>query len=102
RNVVLRTIEGPELGEGEPQKVRDLGDCRDRRSSTDAGRPLLKGNRGRHAVDGVDIRARQGRQEASRIRRESLEEAALPLREDDVEGEGALARAARAGNRREL
>ena len=48
--------------------------------------------------DPIDVGARQRRQELPRVGRERLEEAPLPLGEDDVERERALARAARPGH----
>ncbi len=76
----------------------DLGDGRNRRVASPAGRPLLEGDARRHAGDLVHRGARELWQVLARVGGEGLEVAPLPLRVDDVESEGALAAAARPGH----
>src|SRR5207344_852056 len=66
---------------------------RDRALGAAAAGALLDGDGRRDAEDRVDVWLRRGLHELARIRVERLEVAALSLGEQDVEGEGGLARA---------
>ena len=69
------------------QEVIDLGQGRDRALEAAAAGALLDGDGRRDAVDGVDVRPRRGLHELARVGVERFEVAALPLVEQDVEGE---------------
>ena len=59
---------------------------------------LLDGDGGRHPQDGVHVRPRRRLHELAGVGVERFEIAALPLREQDVEGDRALAAATDAGD----
>jgi hypothetical protein len=83
--------------EQQAQVVLDLGDRAHGRAGVVAGRLLVDRDRRRQALDRIDIGLVDLAQELARVGREALDVAALPLGKDRVEGQGALAAAAHAG-----
>ena len=98
RHVAVRAELGAELHVEQPQEVVDLGQRRHRRLAAAAARALLDRHRRRDAEDRVDVGPRGRLHELARVRVQRLEVAPLALGEDDVEGEGRLARAGDAGH----
>ena len=86
----------------QPHVVVDLGDGADGRARVARGGLLLDRDRGREAVDLVDVRLLHHLEELARIGREALDVAALALGIDRVEGERGLARAGQAGEHHQL
>jgi hypothetical protein len=84
------------------QVVPDLRRRRDDRARAVAARALLDRDGGGQAVDRLDVRLLHLVEELPRVRGERLHVLALPLGEDGVEGERALARARDAGDHDEL
>ena len=80
------------------QVVVDLGDRADRRARVVRRRLLLDRDRGREALDVVDVRLLHHREELPRVGRERLDVAALAFRVDRVERERRLAGARQAGD----
>ena len=80
------------------QVVEHLGHGADRGARVVRGGLLLDGDRGREALDVVDVRLLHHRQELPGIGRQRLDVAALALGVDGVEGERRLARARQAGD----
>ena len=87
---------GAELREEEAEKVVNLGDGRDGGFSATARNALLNGHAWGQAFDRVHIRLLQLIDELAGVGRHAVEEAALALGEEDVEGECRFARAAQA------
>ena len=81
----------------QPHVVVDLGDGADGRARVLRGGLLLDRDRGRQAVDLVDVRLLHHLEELPRIGGEGLHIAALALGIDGVEGERGFARAGQAG-----
>src|SRR6185437_6186036 len=75
----------------EAQIVVDLGDGPDGRAWVARGGFLLDGDRGRKALDAVDVGLVHHGQELPCVRRQRLDVAALPLGVERVEGERGLA-----------
>jgi hypothetical protein len=86
-----------DAGPQEPHVVVDLGDGPDGGAGVLARGLLVDRDRGRETLDEVDVRLVHLTEELSRVGGERLDIAALPLREDGVEGEGRLARTGQAG-----
>ena len=82
--------------------VVDLGDGADGGARVFRRRLLLDRDRGRQAVDLVDVRLLHHLQELARIGRERFDVAALALGIDGVEGERGFAGAGEAGEHHEL
>ena len=80
------------------QVVPDLRRGRHDRARAVAARALLDRDGGGQAVDRLDVRLLHLVEELPRVRGERLHVLALPLGEDRVEGERALARARHAGD----
>ena len=76
------------------QVVVDLGDGADGRARVAVGGLLVDRNRGRQALDEVDVRLVHLAEELARVGAQRLDVAALPLRKDGVERERRLARTA--------
>src|SRR5690606_40288661 len=76
---------------------RSLGDRADRRAGVLAGRLLVDGDRGRQALDEVDVGLVHLAEELAGVGRQRLDVTPLALGEDRVEGEARLARAGKAG-----
>ena len=90
-------IRDADAGPQQSRIVVDLGDGADRRARIPRGRLLLDRDRGRQAVDLVDVRLLHHLEELARIGRQALDVAALPFRIDGVEGERGFARSRQAG-----
>src|SRR5262249_31727651 len=75
------------------QIVVDLGHRTDCRARVLRGRPLLDRNRGREALDRIDVGLLHLLQKLTRVGRERLDVSSLAFREDRVESERGLARA---------
>jgi len=99
--VAVRTMGDPELHEEEPQEVVDLGEgCHGAFAPSPAG-ALLDRHRGGDTEDRVHVGAGGRLDELPGIGVEGLQVAPLPLGEQDIEGDGALAGTGDAGNDRE-
>jgi len=81
----------------QPHVIVDLGDGADGRARIARGGFLFDGNRGRQAVDLVDVRLLRHFQKLPRIGRQALDVAALALGVDGVESERGFARARQPG-----
>ncbi len=81
----------------QPQVVVDLGDRADGRARVFAGGLLVDGDRGRQALDEVDVGLVHLAEELAGVGRQRLDIAPLALSEDRVEGQARLARAGQAG-----
>ena len=92
----------PGAGEEQAQVVVDLGDRADRRPRVAVGRLLVDRDRGRQALDEVDVGLVHLAEELPRVRRERLDVATLALGEDRVERERRLARPGQPGEHDEL
>src|SRR5205085_8663903 len=77
--------------EQQAQVVVDLRDRSDGGARIVAGGLLLDGDRGRQAVDGIDVGLFHEAEELARIGRERLDVSALALGVDGVEREGRFA-----------
>ncbi len=80
------------------QVVVDLGDRADGRARVAARRLLVDGDRGRQALDEVDVGLVHLAQELARVAAQALDVAALALRVDRVERQAALAAAGQTGD----
>ena len=98
RERVRRAVGRACAREEQAQIVVDLGDGADGRARVVRGRLLLDRDRGREALDHVDIGLVHQLQELAGIGRETLDVAALALGIERVEGEARLARAREAGD----
>ncbi len=96
-DVVIRTARRTGTGVQQAQVVIDLGDRSHRGARVVRGRFLLDRNRGRQALDGVDIRFLHHREELPGVRRQRFDIAPLTLGIDGVEGERGLAGTRKAG-----
>ena len=98
RQIVVGAVRRAGAGVEQAQVVVDLGDGADGRSRVVRGRLLLDRDRGREALDHVDVGLVHQLQELPRIGREALDVAALAFGVERVEGEARLARAREAGD----
>ena len=98
----LMAVRHADVGEQQPQVVVDFRDGADRRARIRRRRLLLDGDRGREAVDQIDVGLLHLLEKLPRVGRERLDVAALPLGVDRVEGERRLTRAGQAGDDRQL
>ncbi len=98
----LRAVDRAEAGPEEAQVVVDLARGADGRQRRAARELLLEGDRGRHALEAVDLGPGEGPDELAHVGREAVEEPPLALGEEHVEGEGGLAGAGDAGDRHQL
>ncbi len=94
----VRAVLHAQLDVHQPQEVPDLGGGGHRALAATAREALLDGHRGRNAPDRVHLRPTGRLHDAAGVGVEGFEVAALALVEQDVEGQGALARAADAGD----
>ncbi len=92
RAAALGTVRLADAREEQAQVVVDLGDGADRGAGVARGRLLVDGDRGREALDEVDVRLVHLAEELAGVRGEGLHIAPLALGEDGVEGQGGLAR----------
>ncbi len=97
RRATGRAVRVADPGEEEAEVVVDLGDGADGRAGVLRRGLLVDRDRGREALDEVDVGLVHLAQELARVRRERLDVAALALGEDGVEREARLARAGEAG-----
>jgi hypothetical protein len=102
RDVVDGAVRRAGAREQQPQVVVDLGDGADGGARVVAGGLLLDRDRGRQALDQVDVGLVHQLQELPRIGRQALDVAALALGIQGVEGERRLARARQAGDHHQL
>ena len=79
--------------EEQPQVVVDLGDRADRRARIARGRLLIDRDRGREALDVIDVRLLHLAEELARVARERLDVPPLALRIDRIERERRFPRA---------
>ena len=86
----------------QPQVVVDLGHGADGGARIAARRLLVDGDRGRQALDVVDVGFLHLPEELARVRRQRFDVAALAFGVDRVERERALARAGEPGDHDEL
>ena len=98
RDLALRAVLRAEAREEQAQEVVDLGQGGDGALAAAAAGALLDGHGRRNARDRVDVGPRGGLHELPGVGVERLEVAPLALGEEDVEGHGALAAAADAGD----
>jgi hypothetical protein len=85
-----RAVRAADAGVEETQVVVDLGDGPDGGARVTRRRLLVDRDRRREAVDRVDVRLLHHLQELTRVGRERLHVAPLPLGVDGVEGERGL------------
>ena len=89
-------------GEEQAEVVVDLGDGPDGRARVVRDALLVDGDRGREALDVVDVRLVHAAEELAGVGGQRLDVAALALGVDGVEGERRLAGARRAGDNHQL
>ena len=94
---VIRAARNAGARKQQAQVIVDLGDRADGRARIVRGRFLLDRDRGRQALDRIDVRLFHHRQELPRIGRQRLDIAALAFGIDRVEGERGFSRARQAG-----
>ena len=92
RLAALGTVRSSDRGVEESQVVVDLGHRAHRRARVARHRLLLDRDRGREALDRVDVGLLDLVQELAGVGRQRLDVAALPFGEQGVEGERRLAR----------
>ena len=93
----VRAVRHADPGVQEPQVVVDLGDRAHRRPGVPRRRLLVDRDRGREALDEVDVGLVHLAEELPGVRRQRLDVPALPLGVDRVERERRLPRARQAG-----
>ena len=91
RHLAVRAVEGAEFGVEQADEVPELGDGGDGGFAAALGDALLDGDGGRQALELVDLGFFQLLGELAGVGGHRVEEAALALGEEDVEGEGGLA-----------
>ena len=91
-DAAVRAVLNAELHVDEAQEVVELRHRRDGRAHAAARRALFDRDRGRNAAHAVHVGLGRGLHHRARVGVEALEVAPLPFGEDDVEGEGGLAR----------
>ena len=97
----VRTVLDAQAHVQQPQEVVDLGQRGDRALAAAAAGALLDRHRRRHAGQPVQVGARGRLHELADVGVQRLQVAALPLREQHVEGQRALAGARDPGDHRE-
>ncbi len=102
RNAVLGTARRADAREQQAQVIVDLGDRADGRARIVRRRLLLDRDRGRKALDVIDVGLLHHRQELPRVRRQRLDVAALPFGVDRVERERGFARTGEPGDHDQL
>ena len=100
--VALWAVLHADFGVEQAQVMVYLGDRGHGRFTAATGDALLDGHRGWYAPHNVDLGSTQGLQELPRIGREAFHIAALPLGENDIEGERRLPRTAQPGDHDQL
>src|SRR5207249_2849175 len=95
---VLRAVGGSDARIEQSQVVVDLGDGSYGRARVVARRLLLDRDRGREALDQIDVGFFHQLQELARVGRERLDVAALALRVERVEGERGFSGARQPGD----
>ena len=98
RRLAGRTKLRAKPGEEQPDEMIDLRDGGHRALAAAARGALLNADRGGQAGDEVHIGPRHLLHELPRVGVHGIEEAALPLGENQIKGQRALARAAHAGD----
>ena len=93
----VRAVRHADAGVQQPQVVVDLGDRADGRARVARRRLLVDRDRGRQALDEVDVGLVHLAEELAGVRRQRLDVAALALGVDRVERERRLARPGQAG-----
>ena len=101
RLVADRAVRHARAGPEQAQVVVDLGDGADRGARVAAGGLLVDRDRGRQALDEVDVGLVHLPEELARVGAQRLDVAALALGEDRVERERGLARAGQPGEHHE-
>ena len=89
------------MGVEQAQVVVQPGERGERGARAGRGGGLADRDRGREAVDEIDVRAREFLQRRADGGRQAFQVAALPLGENRVEREGTLARPGKAGDDRQ-
>src|SRR5690606_30807230 len=102
RHIAIGAVLRAQLHIQQPQEMVDLGHRGHRRLAPAAAGALLDGNRGRNAEDRVHVRLAGRLDDGARVGVERFQVAPLPFVEQDVEGQGRLARARHAGDHGEL
>ena len=100
RAAAARAVRLPRPRPEQAQVVVDLGDRPDGRAGVPAGRLLVDRDRGAEPLDRVDVGLVHLPEELAGVGGQALDVAALPLREDRVEGEARLAGARQPGEDR--
>ena len=91
RRAADRAVRAAGAGVEQPEVVVDLGDRADRRAGVLRGRLLVDRDRGRQALDEVDVGLVHLAEELAGVGRERLDVAPLTLGEDRVERQAGLA-----------
>ena len=97
-DVAVRAMLGSEFGEKQAEELVDLGDGGHGRLAPPAGDPLLDGDTRGKPLDEIHIGLLELLDELPGVRRHAVEEAALSLRKEDVEGKGRFAAATQSGD----
>ncbi len=98
RAAIVRAERGAGPGPQQPHVVVHLGHGPHRRSRVVAGGLLFNGNRGRQALDGVDVRLFHQTEELPGVGRQRLDVAPLALGVNGIEGERGFPRPREAGD----
>ena len=98
----VRAVRDADARVQQPEVVVDLGDRADRGARVARRRLLIDRDRGRQALDEVDVGLVHLAEELPRVRRQRLDVAALTFGVDRVERERRLARTRQAGEHDEL
>ena len=102
RRAVVHAVLGAQLDVEQAQEMPHLGGGAHRAFAPTARQALLDGHRGRDAIHRVHLGAASGLHDAARISVQAFQIAALAFVEQNVKGQGGLARAAHAGDDVEL
>ncbi len=98
REIAPGAVGHPGSGVEHAQMVHDLGQGADGGAVAPRDALLVHGDRGGEPLDRIHVRLLQPAEELPGVGRERLEEAALPLTKEGVEGQRGLARAGHAGH----
>src|SRR5690606_17582130 len=98
----VRAVAGAEFGVEETDEVPEFGDGGDGGFHAALGDPLLDGNGGREAAEQIEVGLFQLLGELPGVGGHGVEETALALGEEDVEGEGGFSGTGKAGDDDEL